>query len=125
MSLGAERFQTRASRLAQLVVDDSPKDISGHSRKLGVNLSLPELGLSGSAINDLIEIYGVGIARSVGRVGQQYMHAYGKAPDVPNLAEVIHRFGENYALREVVFRGAEPYDVLAHPKITQDGMTLH
>jgi hypothetical protein len=125
MSLNAERFQTRGSRLAQLAVADSSEDMSFHSRKLGLNLSLPELGLSGLAINDLVDIYGTDTARAVARVGQQYMDFYRMAPDVPNLAEVIHRLGETYAMREVILKGIEPYDVLTSSKRIQDGMILH
>ncbi len=125
MSLSAKRFQTRDSRLAKLAIEDSPERVAFHSRRLGLNLSLQQLGLSGSTINDLIEIYGVSTARTVSRVGHQYMITYGIEPDVPNLAEVVHRFGEKYAMREVVLRGNEPYYMLTSPKRTLDGMTLH
>ncbi len=125
MSLSAERFQTRGSILAKLVSGGSSDDGDFHSRKLGINLSLQQLGVSSSTINDLIEIYGIGTARAVGRVGQRYMTARGLEPDIPNLAEVIHRFGENYAMREVAINGTEPYDVLNNQKRTRDGMILH
>ena len=53
MSLNAARFQTRSSRLAALANGDLPKGSNLHSRTLGLNVSLQELGLSNSAINDI------------------------------------------------------------------------
>ena len=125
MSLSADRFQTRGSRLAQLADWDLSNERVLHSRKLGLNVSLQELGLSSTTVNDLIEFYGVNVARSVSRVGHQYLNLYNSEIDVPNLAEVISRFGENYATREIVNKGDEPYDVLVSPKRALDGMILH
>lgn len=112
MSLSADRFQTRGSLLARLANEEFPDPKILHSRTLGLNISLVEFGLSASAINDLVDIYGVTVARAVSRLGHEFVALYNQSPDIPNLAEVVLRHGEIYAKREVIDKGKQPYDVL-------------
>ena len=116
MSLSAVRFQTRHVALDRLAIKDLSEGGSLHSRKVGLNTSLQELGLSHSTINDLIDWYGVNVARSLSRVGHEFKNFYDVEPNIPNLAELIFRFGENYTRRDVVDKGNDPYEVLVSPK---------